>query len=299
VIGMPIILSSSYTLSGAALVPNNPAGLYCPYQRAMLVEEFRLGFNDVGPHKISLKAGRSLITEGALPWNAIFPILESEVYGLAMDAVRIGASNWKLSRPLYLPIQRQVAVTLQKNMTTSNLARALFGIRGRVLPEDYRPPETVAVPWVGLFRPASTDLDSADTTLPYKSVGEFKNQFKETLHITKMIGASTSESTYSNNDTECGTATEGPNQSGAGRSVPLIRIFDGKGNPIVRDATKLLHLCQGIRNEWNIEFDMAPGELLQATMDLRHADINDFALVVWPSIAMVGWREVPYAEIYG
>ena len=210
----------------------------------------------------------------------------------------VGASNWRFSRPMYLPIQRQVAVTLQKNMTTSNLSRALFGFRGRVLPEDYRSPDTVAVPWVGLFRPASTDFNSAVTTLPYKSTGEFKNQFNVPLHVTKMIGASTSQDQYGYNDIESGSLV-GPQQDGTGRSVAQIKIFDGKGNPIVRDATTLLHLCQGIRNEWSIEFDLAPGELLQATMDLRHADLASGSEVRWPSIAMVGWREVPYAEIYG
>ena len=300
-IGYPVILSTSFSVQGLTIVPANPQAFYCPY-RAMLVEEFRFACDDPSPHKMTLKAGMSIITEGLQPWSAMFPIIESNVFGVGKGAgnsrIEVGASNWLLPRPLYLPLQKQIAITMRLNRTPTDLTRALFAVRGRVLPEEYARPAKVSIPWVGVFRPASVRLNVADTTTnPLKSVGEFQNQFKTPLHIQKFIGMSSDEQ-GNNSDIESFGSQQNPIQYGVGRSLSLIQISDQHGNSVVRDATPLVHLCQGVRNEWNVDFDLAPGELLQATMDLRHPAYGSIA-TVWPSIAMVGWRDVPYEAVYG
>jgi hypothetical protein len=294
VIGKPVILSSEYSVSAGTLVPANPERLYSP-NAAVLVDSLRFDFNDHGPHEVALKTGRALITEGPQVWSAFMSLIEA--YGFATNATfSLGATTWRFPRPMYLPRQKQIHLA-GKMAAGASLTRGFFSVHGRALPLDYRPPATVAVPYVGVFRPGSgTDVGAADTSDPQKSTTEFRNPFKTTFHITKMVGNSTAVSA---DDAMISNVASDPVQTSLGRNVTDIRISDANGNPVVRDWTPLIHLCQGIRNEWKINFDLAPGQMLQAYMDLRHGATVGRSTVVYPSITLVGWREVPFKEVYG
>ena len=312
-IGTPLVMATVFSANaqaGAPMSQANPNALVCPYRNAILVDEIRFACDRIAPHLMELSIGKTSITHGPQPWNSFFPTPESR---LLMQATRtigqsyaiyeIAASNWRLPRPMYVPLGQQLLVKIIEHNDPPPamypaLSRALVGLKCRVMPGDYRPPANVCVPWVGVFWPKGSLASVADTTSIFKSgVGELTNPFDATLHIQKLVCSGVnSGSTSRSPDIEKDESSY--MMMATQRNWAQVQIYDWIGNPIVRDPTPLFHLCQPMRNEVDVDFDLPPGKTLFATMDETHVACGGTAgQYRRPSLAMVGWREVPLGEV--
>ena len=301
-IGTPVVLSSAYTFAataaGATGTPAEPAMLRTPSGQAMLVDDIQLwvkGQMLTAPawHEWAINLGRAQLTDGYMP--AKLCCRYEDVYKTrASNLLSRQAYLWSFARPIYMPRGQVLQIKVRSGVAAG---AATVSIRGRVLRDGDMPvPRRVAVPYASSFRPGvMTDAAAADpNTYGYKSaVSDLGNPFTSPLNVQRFVMGSTG------NETAVAEVDDFWGNAGnvSALMTAQLQIYHSNGGPIVRDLVKLGEFASFLRNEWPVNFQLQPREVVYATVDQTHTAGTSGTQAGQVGIGMIGWRDVPISEV--
>lgn len=306
-IGFPLVLQSNITTfnstAGSVRGLDNPIALQAPGKKgALLVEAISFAFDHFAPHEVMIQVGRAKITNGYVPITSILTPQESRLWGNNRAACRNAAATWRFDHPLYIPTGTRLS--LMWRSATATLSKVQVALKCRHLPENYPEPKAVIVPWATVFRPGPVEAGRVGgASALFKSIiGDVTNHFRTALHVRHFVGDGTVGSDDAGeyiNDADIAQDAMGPSQSATQRFLAQVQIRDWLGNNLVRDPMPLISLCQPTRREWRTDFVLPPTRSLFVTMDERHeATIGgDAAVILRPSIGLIGWRQEVIGEV--
>lgn len=302
-IGNPVVLSSAYGFSsnavGAIGSPSEPSMLRTPGGEAMLVEDIQLWIKGQATpagtwHEWEIKLGRARLTDGFVP-PALCVRSEEAVaisYGNYYTPNDTQAFLWSLPRPLYVPEGATLQVKVKAGTASS---KAAVAFRGRVLPRGYGQPHMIDVPYVGIFRPGNLQFSLGETDpllYTFKSgAQDISNPFHYTLNVKRFVAGMSGTANAIDVDL---SAVYGV--LGSSRNFSKIQIYDSKGAPVSRDMIGLSQLCSFERSSLDVDFVMAPSDVLYMTSDQTHPAGSD-TTPRQVGIGMVGWRQAPISEV--
>lgn len=309
----PIVVSSSiYPVATNTSLQIDPTQLLNPNRTAMLVDQFRFSLNDSGSTNldrsfgyqmyVSIQLGAIHMTNGYVPLVSLCPYYDGvpSAVGNGGEATGVvGLDNplvWHLPRPLYVPPNVTIYVSMQRIVPKSDTMTTNLGMRvavaGRSLPANYPIPANIYASWAsssyvnGLQGTATSTLAGVTTFVtPDNALG---NPNDSPLMVTRLLGFHQPVPVFiSNTDVQ-----NGPNGM-------TVRMTISNGKLLVREPTPFFHLFPLSRRFLDLRAylrgsnEVPGGEFVRARIDFTPPTSVNYSAFQFTGLGLVGYRSVP------
>lgn len=277
-----------------------------PRKTPILIDEIRFNVSPgastvavrhvAGDLRVDLRLGRTPLTNGFVPiWNLCLGVNQSFGAGIASvpdqggDFARAPSLyTWHLPRPLYIPANDHLDVTVQNiavHFDTSKTCRVVYA--GRVIDPKAPVPDVIDVPWatafVGTANAAGTD--ATEQTREH----HLNNPFKVPLRVQRFIGR-ISQVNGSRADAASAAAVN------AALQYVTIRMVDSQGKVVIRDPTPFSHVFSIKDRAWTVNALLPAHGFYIAYFTEDYSPLAGNALQVY--LSMIGHRQVRLKELY-
>lgn len=300
--GVPILLSSSVTLSEGETKSPDLGRLQNIFRSPMVIDEIRFMLtatiastevhNFGGSVRARFKMGRIDLSDQFVPIWLHGPILEDAFLNIEGNIILVpplnpgeehvvGHFRWVLPRPLFVPVGNVLAPTFSRQHDfRGGTVNVDVVYCCRRLPAGTPTPNEIDVPFIGVF--VAPEMTAGDSGVALSTARDLFNPFTRELYVQRFLGR-VQQRTAGNPNLDRifdGTTSLGGNTT--------IRIQDSKGYNITRDFVPWTHVFDVNRRAWTFRRSLAPKEWYAVQILVPLADRDVY---FQPQISMVGWRK--------